>query len=278
MEFVIKLLAERIGDNPHSAIRNLSREATGRAMCKYFGLALNVKFCFAVFVFMRNLFRILLPAVLLVTVTGVPAFGQSKIATVDLKKVFENYYKTKLATAAVQQRADELDKDYASMAADLKKRSDNYQTLVESANDQAVSEDERDKRRQAAQDEFKQLQDSKAAIDQFERQAQITISDQRQRMRDNILDEIKKAVADKAKAAGDTLVFDIAAQTVNGTPAILFATGDNDLTDDVLKQLNATAPPDLPQSTSPPVYLSTNSLPFEVPANGNSGTASPGLP
>ncbi|HEV2318852.1 MAG TPA: OmpH family outer membrane protein, partial [Verrucomicrobiae bacterium] len=127
---------------------------------------------------MRNLFRILLPAVLLVTVTGVPAFGQSKIATVDLKKVFENYYKTKLATAAVQQRADELDKDYASMAADLKKRSDNYQTLVESANDQAVSEDERDKRRQAAQDEFKQLQDSKAAIDQFERQAQITISDQ----------------------------------------------------------------------------------------------------
>jgi outer membrane protein len=213
----------------------------------------------------------------MVAVSGVPAFGQSKIATVDLKKLFENYYKTKLATAAVQQRADELDKDYSTMAADLKKRSDDYQTMLESANDQAVSQDERDRRRQAANDELKQLQDSKAAIDQFERQAQIQISDQRQRMRDNILQEIKKAVADKAKAAGDTLVFDSAAQTVNGTPAILFDAGDNDLTADVLKQLNATAPPDLPDTTSPPVYVSTNSLPYDLPSGSTPATTPPGM-
>lgn len=204
-------------------------------------------------------------------ITAVPAFGQSKIATVDLKKLFENYYKTKLATAEVQQRADELDKEYSSMAADLKKRSDDYQTMLDSANDQAVSQDERDKRSQAASDDLTQLEASKAAIDQFERQAQIQISDQRQRMRDDILQDIKKAVADKAKAAGDTLVFDTAAETVNGTPAILFDAGDNDLTDDVLKELNATAPPDLPETTAPPVYLSTNTLPYDVPANGSPG-------
>jgi outer membrane protein len=186
---------------------------------------------------------------------------------VDLKKLFENYYKTKLATAEVQQHADELDKEYTKYAADLKKRSDDYETMLDSSRDQAVSQDERDKRSQAAEDELKQIEDSKAAIEQFERQAQITISDQRQRMRDNILDEIKKVVADRAKAAGDTLVFDSAALTVNGTPAILFDSGDNDLTDDVLKQLNATAPPDLPDTTSPPVFLSTNTLPYDAPAS-----------
>ncbi|HEX3627536.1 MAG TPA: OmpH family outer membrane protein [Verrucomicrobiae bacterium] len=222
---------------------------------------------------MRNFLRILLPAVALVAFTGAPAFGQSKIATVDLKKVFENYYKKKLAEAAVQQRADELDKDYASMAADMKKRSQDYQTMLESANDQAVSQDERDRRRQAANDQLKQLQDSKAAIDQFERQAQIQIADQRTRMRDNIITDIKKIVAEKAKAAGDSIVFDTAAETVNGTPAVLFAAGDNDLTDEVLKDLNATAPPDLPDTTSPPVYLSTNSLPFETPGNSSPGAA-----
>ena len=211
----------------------------------------------------------------MMAVTGVPAFGQSKIATVDLKKLFENYYKTKLATAAVQQRADQLDKEYASMAADLKKRNDDYTTMEGLANDQAVSQDERDKRRQAANDELKQLQDSKAAIDQFERQAQIQISDQRQRMRDNILEEIKKSVAEKAKAAGDSIVFDTAAETVNGTPTVLFAAGDNDLTDDVLKELNATAPPDLPDTTAPPVYLSTNSLPFDSPGNNSPAMAPP---
>ena len=134
-----------------------------------------------------------------------------------------------------------------------------------------MSQDERDKRSQAAQDLLKQLQESKANIEQFERQAQITISDQRTRMRDNILQEIKKAVADKAKAAGDTIVFDTAAQTVNGTPAILFASGDNDLTDAVLKQLNSTAPPDLPETTAPPVFLSTNTVPFDM--NSSPGPA-----
>ncbi len=142
----------------------------------------------------------------MMAVTSVPAFGQTKIATVDLKKIFENYYKTKLATADVQQHADELDKDYANMAAQLKKLSDDYQTMLNSAQDQAVSQEERDKRNQAAQDQLKQMEESKGNIEQFERQAQITISDQRSRMRDNILDEIKKAVADKAKAVGDTIV------------------------------------------------------------------------
>jgi Skp family chaperone for outer membrane proteins len=159
----------------------------------------------------------------------------------------------------------------------LKKRGDDYQTMLDSVHDPAVSQDEQNKRQEAAEDELKQMEDSKAAIEQFERQAQITISDQRQRMRDNILEEIKKAVADKAKAAGDTLVFDSAALTVNGTPAILFDSGDNDLTDDVLKELNATAPPDLPDTTAPPVFLSTNTLPYDVPGNASPGTAPPSL-
>jgi outer membrane protein len=215
----------------------------------------------------------------MVAITGVPAFGQTKIATVDLEKLFRNYYKTKLATAQVEEHVDELEKEITKYTTYFKKGGDDYQTMLESANDQAVSEEERDKRRQAAEDELKQLEDKKAAIDQFQRQAQITIGDQRQRMRDNILEEIKKAVADKAKAAGDTIVFDTAAVSGNGTPAILFTAGDNDLTDDVLKELNATAPPDLPDTTAPPVYLSTNSLPYDAPGNSGPGPASttPGM-
>lgn len=185
------------------------------------------------------------------------ALAQTKIATVDLKKLFDNYYKKNLAQAAIKERADQLDKDDKSMKDDLQKGSDDYKKLLEQANDQALSADERDRRKQAADDKFKQLQASKAAIDQFERQAQSTLGEQRQRMRDNILVEIKAAVASKAKAAGDTMVFDTAAETVNGTPAVMYSTGDNDLTDAVLAQLNAGAPIDLtkPAATSSPPSL-----------------------
>jgi Skp family chaperone for outer membrane proteins len=206
----------------------------------------------------------LFPAVLLLAFSGVPALAQNKIATVDLQKLFDSYYKTKLATAAVQERADELQKDYANMAADLKKRSDQYEQTLESADDPAVSDDERARRKQAATDQLKELQDSRAAIEQFQRQAQVTIGDQKQRMRENILADIKKAVADKAKAGGDTLVVDSAAETVNGTPAIIYTTGDNDMTSDVLKQLNAGAPPDLPDTSTTPVFMSTNTVPYST--------------
>jgi Skp family chaperone for outer membrane proteins len=127
------------------------------------------------------------------------------------------------------------------------------------SNDQAISADERDRRKKAAADKLKQIQDSKATIEQYERTAQTQLSDQRTRMRADILKEINAAVAAKAKAAGCTLVIDIAAETINQTPMVIYSTGENDLTDAVLAQLNVGAPANLPKSIATmPSMLSTN--------------------
>ncbi len=194
---------------------------------------------------------------------SVPAPAQTKIGTVDLHKLFDGYWKTKQAQTALNERKTQLDMDDKSMRDDLKKGSDEYQKLVEQANDQAISADQRDKRKLAAADKLKQLQDSKATIDQFERQAQVTLSEQSQRMRENILVEIKAAVAAKAKAAGYFLVIDAAAETSNATTtAVVYSSGENDLTDMVLKQLNAGSPIDLTKpvaSNSVPSLVGTNS-------------------
>jgi outer membrane protein len=194
---------------------------------------------------MKNIFRRVLPVFILMAFLGGSALAQTKIATVDLKKLFDNYWKTKQAQASVQDRATQLDKDDKSMKDDLQKGEDEYKALLEQANDQSLSQDKRDSSQQAAADKLKQLQNSKAAIDQYERQAQATLVELRQRMRDNILAEIKAAVAAKAKAAGYPLVIDSAAETINATTVIVYSSGDDDLTDTLLTQLNAGAPIDL---------------------------------
>ncbi|HEY5297591.1 MAG TPA: OmpH family outer membrane protein [Verrucomicrobiae bacterium] len=205
---------------------------------------------------MKFFLRRMLPAVLLMTFLSGSALAQTKIATVDMKKLFDNYWKTKQAQIVIQDRAAQLDKDDKSMKDDLKKGSDEYEKLLQQANDQAISADERDKRKQAADAKLKQLQDSKAAIDQYERQAQTTLGEQRQRMRESILTEIKAAITTKAKANGDSLVFDAAAETVNGTMAIIYSNGDNDMTAEILAQINAGAPIDMNKpaatGTTPP--------------------------
>jgi Skp family chaperone for outer membrane proteins len=211
---------------------------------------------------MKNIFRTILPAVLLMTFLSGSALAQTKVGTVDLRKLFDNYWKTKQAQIAIQQRAAQLDKDDKSMKDDLKKSSDDYQKLLDQASDQAISADERNKRRQAAESQLKLLEDSKAAIEQFERQAQATLTEQRSRMRENVLADIQAAVSAKAKAGGYTLVIDTAAETVNGTTTVVYNSGADDLTDTILGQLNVGAPIDVtsPASTmmSAPSLMGTN--------------------
>ncbi len=113
--------------------------------------------------------------------------------------------------------------------------------MLDQSNDQAISADERDKRKHAAADKAKEINNSKVALDQFQRQAEAQLADQSQRMSGNLVTEIQKAVADKAKAGGYSMVLNAADHRSRG----LSATPSADITDAVLAQLNAGAPIDL---------------------------------
>jgi outer membrane protein len=211
---------------------------------------------------MKSVLRIIFPTILLMTLLNSPALAQQKIATVDMRKLFDGYWKTKQAEAALNDRKAELGKEDRSFLDNLQKNRDEYQKLLDAASDQAISAEERDKRKQAAADKYTEIQNSQTTIAQFERQAQITLADQTQRMRTDIINEINATVAARAKAAGYTMVLDLAGQSVNQTPVVLYTDGQNDLTAAVLAQLNAGAPIDLTtpatNSVVPPLTISTN--------------------
>jgi outer membrane protein len=171
---------------------------------------------------MKIILRTIFPAVLLMTFLSGSALAQTKVATVNLKTLFDGYWKTKQAQAAIQDRATQLDKDDKSMKADLKKAADEYQQLLEQANDQAISAAERDRRKKDADDKLKQLQGNQTTLEQYERQAQATLNDQRARMREKILADIQVYVNAAAKSGGYAIVIDTAAETVNATPVVAY--------------------------------------------------------
>ncbi len=173
---------------------------------------------------------------------AVSAFAQPKIAIVDLKKVFDGYYKTKQADTQLKDRAGDAEKVLKGMVDDYQKAQEDYKKLVDSSNDQAVSADEREKRKKSSETKLLELQEIDKSIVQFRRQTQGTLDEQKRRMRDNILKEIREVINAKAKAASYTLVLDTAAESVNQTPVIMYTNGENDFSDDVLTALNATAP------------------------------------
>jgi len=180
--------------------------------------------------------------------------ADSKVATVDMKKLFNGYYKTKLAQSSLETRKTELRKEIKDMADGLEKAQTDYKQLLDQANDQALSADERDKRKQSAADKAKEIAGSRTAIEQFQRQAESQLADQSQRMSGNLVTEIQKAVTDKAKAGGYSLVLNSGSNEV-----VVFASDANDITASVLAVLNVGQPIDVTTpSSGVPLTISTN--------------------
>src|ERR1035437_4836700 len=156
---------------------------------------------------MKSLLRNISPALVLVSLMSGSAWGQGRIATVDLRKLFDNYWKTKQADAALKDRAADIEKEHKTMLDDWKKAKDEYQNLLGEANNQTLSVEEREKRKKSAEDKFKQIKESEDSITQYERQARTTLDEQKKRMRDSIVEEIRAAVNSKAKSGGYALDF-----------------------------------------------------------------------
>jgi Skp family chaperone for outer membrane proteins len=210
---------------------------------------------------MIHLLRKIIPGLLLAGLLSSNGWAQGRIATIDLRKTFDGYWKTKQADASLKDRAADMEKEHKNMIDDWKKAKEDYQNLLSDANNQAISSDERDKRKKSAEDKLKYIKDTEDTIQQYERQARNTLDEQRRRMRDNILTEIRNVLNAKAKSSGFSLVVDTAAETAAGTPIILFTDNSNDLTDLVLSQLNAGAPPEASLKTDD--KTTTNQLDFK---------------
>src|SRR5215467_14673696 len=104
---------------------------------------------------MKNVLLKLIAGWVLMLLLGSSAWAQGRIATIDLRKVFDNYWKTKQADAALKDRAADMEKEHKNMLDDWKKAKEDYQGMLAGANDQAVSSDEREKRKRSAEEKLK---------------------------------------------------------------------------------------------------------------------------
>ena len=175
------------------------------------------------------------------------AKSELRIATVDLKKVFDDYYKTKLADASIKDEASGLEKDMKALADDHDRAVSDYKKAIDEANNQAVSAEEREKRKKEAEGKLIKVNDLRQSLEQFRSTARNNLDEKLCQTRDKILNEIKLVVSNLAKTTGYTMVLDSSTSDPGGRPAVvLYSNGENDLTARVIAQLNANAPRDLP--------------------------------
>src|SRR5437588_10872579 len=112
---------------------------------------------------MKNLLSRWLPGLLLISLlAGSASAAETRIATIDLHKVFENYWKKKQAETSLKEQGADKEREFNNLKTEYNKMNEDYQTLLNNANDTTASPEERDKRKRAAEEKLKQLRDQEA--------------------------------------------------------------------------------------------------------------------
>jgi Skp family chaperone for outer membrane proteins len=193
---------------------------------------------------------------------GRPAWAaDQKIATFNLRKAFDAYYKTIQSTAAIKLEAAEVDKERTQMIENGRKHEDEWRKLIDKANDQSLSAEEREKAKKAASDKYAELETDKQYINTYDRDATVRLREKETLRRDDIVKEIESVVAAHAKSAGYTMVLDPSGESFNKAPVVLYSNGQDDMTDAIIKELNAAAPPGSLDTNTPAASSSTNLFP-----------------
>jgi outer membrane protein len=201
---------------------------------------------------MKKLIPIILITAAWLALAGVASAADQKIGIVDLRKVFDKYYKTVQSTAALKLQAADMEKERKQMIDSAERHKEEWQKLIDKANDQAVSAEERDKSKKAAEQKYIELETDKQSITEFDRAASSRLREKELQRRDDIVKEIRVVLNADAKAAGYTLVLDPSGESQNMVPVVLYNNGQNDLTEALIKELNATAPPGALDTNSAP--------------------------
>jgi outer membrane protein len=197
----------------------------------------------------KTLILLLLAALGFGTAYNASAQGM-KIGTVDMKKVFENYYKTKDAeqrindarTAAKKELEDRMD-SYKKSGEDIKKLNDEIQSP-------ALSKDAKEAKTKQRDDKIGDFKQMEREIQEFQQNRQKQLEEQTMRMRSGIVDEIQKVISERVKSDQYDLVFDKSGPSMNGVPVVLYAKDSYDFTTDVVTALNRNKGKDEAPATS----------------------------
>src|SRR5580693_3450781 len=143
-----------------------------------------------------------------------------RIVTVDLNKVFTDYYKTPIASGKIKDTAESFNKELNEMVDNYKKEIEDLNKLREDQDKPEYTSEVRDQKRKAVSEKLADTQKIQRDIDDYRTAHGKILQDQQLRMRQTILKEIQDVIDKESRDAGYMLVVDKSGTTVNGVPII----------------------------------------------------------
>jgi len=185
---------------------------------------------------------IVLIGLLVVNLSSVSAGAAASIATISLDKVYDGYWKTDQENEKLKKKQKKAQDKIKELNQALTKDGEVLNRMIKALNDPNLSAAEKTKRQQQAGLKQQELRQQSEAIQAFGNATGKDLELEMRKVRDGIIEEISQVVAVIAKAKGYTHVLDKTGKSAAIAPIVVFSTEGNDLTAEVLKQLNLSDP------------------------------------
>ncbi len=191
----------------------------------------------------------------------------TKIAIVDMAKLYDGHYKTEAQNAKLradeqkaQEELDRLNKEGNALV-------ERYKDLVDQSNNPAATADAKTKAQGEAQKVLEDIQRKQQEVQSFQANTRNSLQQRLQTFRSLMIEEISKVAVDLAKRKGATLVLDKSGPTLIGVSNILYSDTSFEITDEVAKEINKDRPAGAAAAPAP--AATTPASPAAAPANSD---------
>jgi outer membrane protein len=188
-------------------------------------------------------FRSLLLSVLFLFCGAGLANAQIKFGTVDMNRVFSEYYKTKDAQTKYSEQETIANKDLNDRVDSLKKSMQEINQMQADLAKPEMSKETSDAKKKELETKVATARALDKEIADYRSAKQKSLQDQFLRMRKDIVDDIMKSVNDIVKLKSYDIVFDKSGLSAGAIPVVLTSREEYDFSQEVIDSLNKTAPP-----------------------------------
>ena len=170
------------------------------------------------------------------------ASAQLKIGTVDMKKTFESYWRTKEAETKMSETRAGLKRDLDERNDKRKELQDSIEKLNDEIKKPELSKEKAQTKMKEREDKIAEWQNMMRELQQYQAEKEKQLADQTLRIRNGLVDEIRKVVDEKVKSTGYDLVFDSSGNSINNVPVVIYSKESYDFTKEIVDKLNADRP------------------------------------
>lgn len=191
--------------------------------------------------------KLSLKSVLLLAALGGLSFAQTshaqvKVGVVDMKSLFDNYYKTKEAEQKINEARTQAKKELDERVAVFQKAVEEAQKLRDESTKVELSAAAKSEKTKQLAEKNQALANLQREVQEFQQTRERQLSEQSVRSRNAVVEDINKVISEKVKAAGYDLVLDKSGQSLNSVGVLIYSKDSFEFTKDVETELNKSKP------------------------------------